>query len=94
MCRNASLTVHFKYFSTYSTDSWGLLLSDVPQTQIVLHEDKKYYPSAEEVYGPEVETLVQEEDTQPLSEPIIQPIKIKKFQIQEKGLPETRYKKG
>ncbi|CAG8593374.1 16314_t:CDS:10 [Rhizophagus irregularis] len=69
-------------------------IDDVPQTQVVLHEDKKYYPSAEEVYGPEVETLVQEEDTQPLSEPIIQPIKIKKFQIQEKGLPETRYKKG
>jgi len=80
-------------FKHVSTDSWGLLLSDVPQTQIVLHEDKKYYPSAEEVYGPEVETLVQEEDTQPLSEPIIQPIKIKKFQVQEKDLPETRYKK-
>ncbi|CAG8696176.1 16619_t:CDS:2, partial [Acaulospora morrowiae] len=68
-------------------------IDDIPQTQVVLHEDKKYYPSAEEVYGPEVETLVQEEDTQPLSEPIIQPIKIKKFQIQEKGLPETRFKK-
>ena len=26
---------------------------------IVLHEDKKYYPTALEVYGPEVETLVQ-----------------------------------
>lgn len=24
-----------------------------PGTDIVLHEDKKYYPSAEEVYGPE-----------------------------------------
>ena len=23
--------------------------------QVVLHEDKKYYPTAEEVYGPEVE---------------------------------------
>ena len=23
--------------------------------QVVLHEDKKYYPSAEEVYGPDVE---------------------------------------
>ncbi|CAG8498929.1 10302_t:CDS:10 [Scutellospora calospora] len=68
-------------------------VDDVPQTQVVLHEDKKYYPSAEEVYGPEVETLVQEEDTQPLSEPIIQPIKIKKFQLVEKNLPETRFKK-
>ena len=28
--------------------------------QVVLHEDKKYYPTAEEVYGPDVEvkTLV------------------------------------
>jgi U5 small nuclear ribonucleoprotein component len=26
---------------------------------IVLHEDKKYYPTALEVYGPDVETLVQ-----------------------------------
>jgi U5 small nuclear ribonucleoprotein component len=28
-------------------------------TAIVLHEDKKYYPTALEVYGPDVETLVQ-----------------------------------
>ncbi|KAG9303617.1 hypothetical protein G9A89_018513 [Geosiphon pyriformis] len=68
-------------------------IEDIPKSQVVLHEDKKYYPSAEEVYGPEVETLVQEEDTQPLSEPIIAPIKIKKFQVQEKDLPETRFKK-
>lgn len=25
---------------------------------VVLHEDKKYYPTAEEVYGPGVESLV------------------------------------
>lgn len=35
--------------------------------QVVLHEDKKYYPTPEEVYGPDVETIVQEEDTQPLT---------------------------
>ncbi|RUS18498.1 hypothetical protein BC937DRAFT_88698 [Endogone sp. FLAS-F59071] len=66
-------------------------VDDIPQNQVVLHEDKKYYPSAEEVYGPEVETLVQEEDTQPLSEPIIAPIKVRKFHIQEKDLPTTRF---
>ncbi|TPX45586.1 hypothetical protein SeMB42_g03945 [Synchytrium endobioticum] len=60
---------------------------------IVLHEDKKYYPTAEEVYGPGVETLVQDEDTQPLSEPVIAPIKTKKFHLQEKDLPFTKYKK-
>jgi U5 small nuclear ribonucleoprotein component len=28
---------------------------DQNEMQVVLHEDKKYYPTAEEVYGPEVE---------------------------------------
>ena len=50
-------------------------------TAVVLHEDKKYYPSASEVYGPDVETVVQEEDTQPLTEPIIKPVKPNKFQV-------------
>ena len=27
------------------------------EMQVVLHEDKKYYPSAEEVYGPDVEVI-------------------------------------
>lgn len=54
------------------------------QMAIVLHEDKKYYPSALEVYGPGVETLVQEEDAQPLTEPIIAPVKRKKFQVNTK----------
>jgi U5 small nuclear ribonucleoprotein component len=58
-----------------------------------LHEDKKYYATAEEVYGEGVETLVEEEDSQPLSEPIVQPIKIKKFQLEEKDLPLTRFSK-
>lgn len=58
----------------------------------MLHEDKKYFPSAEEVY-PDAETLVQDEDTQALDKPIIEPIKVKKFEIQEKDLPETTYTK-
>lgn len=30
-----------------------------PETQaVVLHEDKKYYPTAEEVYGPDVEVSI------------------------------------
>lgn len=37
-----------------------------PGMSVVLHEDKKYYPTAEEVYGPDVETLVMEEDAQAL----------------------------
>ena len=26
--------------------------------QVVLHEDKKYYPTAEEIYGPDVEVIL------------------------------------
>jgi U5 small nuclear ribonucleoprotein component len=62
------------------------------ENAVILHEDKKYFPSAEEVY-PDAETLVQDEDTQALDKPIIEPIKIKKFEIQEKDLPETTYTK-
>ncbi|KAL8501384.1 hypothetical protein ACS0TY_020790 [Phlomoides rotata] len=49
--------------------------------QIVLAEDKKYYPTAEEVYGEEVETLVMDEDEQPLERPIIEPVKNLKFEL-------------
>ena len=62
--------------------------------QVVLHEDKKYYPSHEEVYGPGVETLVEEEDTQPLSEAIIKAVKVKKFALVEQSLPETTFDMG
>jgi 116 kDa U5 small nuclear ribonucleoprotein component len=60
---------------------------------IVLHEDKKYYPSAEEVFGPGVETMVQDEDTQPLEEPIIKPIVTKVWEIYETKQPSTNYDK-
>lgn len=49
-------------------------------TAVVLHEDKKFYPSAEEVYGTETETLVMEEDAQPLEVPIVAPVKAKRFE--------------
>ncbi|CAG4927566.1 unnamed protein product [Colias eurytheme] len=58
---------------------------------VVLHEDKRYYPQAVEVYGPDVETVVQEEDTQALDKPLIEPVKNKKFQLQEQQLPHTIY---
>ena len=47
-------------------------------TAIVLHEDKKYYPDASEVYG-NAKTIVLDEDAQDITEPIIKPIKTKKF---------------
>ncbi|ORX70652.1 elongation factor Tu GTP binding domain-containing 2 [Linderina pennispora] len=46
-----------------------------------------YYPEAEEVYGPDVEAL-------PLTEPIIAPLKTRKFQVAEEDeLPDTAYTK-
>ena len=50
------------------------------ETAIVLGEDKKYYPTAEEVYGADTETLVENEDAQPLEQPIIAPIKVKNIE--------------
>jgi len=60
-------------------------------TDLVLHEDKKYYPTAEEVYGPNVETIIQEEDTQALTQPIIAPVKINKFSHHVSDHPSTDY---
>jgi len=58
---------------------------------IVLHEDKKYYPTPGEVFGPDVETITHEEDTQPLTKPIIEPVKKNKFEHVEQELPQTNY---
>ena len=54
---------------------------DVMTTAVVLHEDKKYYPSAEEIYGPGTETILQDEDAQPLEEPIVAPSRGKSFEV-------------
>lgn len=43
------------------------------------------------MYGPNVETIVQEEDAQPLDKPLIEPVKRMKFQLKELNLPETTY---
>jgi U5 small nuclear ribonucleoprotein component len=57
---------------------------------VILHEDKKYYPDAEEVY-PGAETIVQVEDTQPLTDPIITPVRSKNFEFLEKKMPDTTF---
>jgi len=62
-------------------------LDEGPSNAVVLHEDKQYYPTAQQVYGADVETMVQEEDAQPLTQPIIAPVEQKKFTIQEADLP-------
>ena len=68
-------------------------VDETASNAVVLHEDKKYYPDASEVYGEGVETLVQEEDAQPITQPIIEPVKVRKFAIEEEDLPETRFER-
>lgn len=85
-----------------------IVAGEAYENAVVLHEDKKYFPTAEEVrdailrccnllywhgrlskvYGPEVETRVEDEDTQPLTEPIVAPIKTKNFDVVEKEVRE------
>ncbi|KAL9688112.1 hypothetical protein QQ045_032526 [Rhodiola kirilowii] len=63
-------------------NGWITASNDIDvDNQIVLAEDKKYYPTAEEVYGEDVETLVMDEDDQPLEMPIIKPVKNLKFEL-------------
>lgn len=68
--------------------------TDGPSNAVILHEDKQYYPSAAQVYGEGVETLLQEEDAQPLSEPIIAPVEQKKFTVEEADLPPVFFDRG
>lgn len=62
-----------------------------PSNAVILHEDKKYYPTAQQVYGEGVEVRVEEEDAQPLTQPIIAPVEQKKFHIEETDLPPVFY---
>lgn len=65
-----------------ASNGWLATMEDIDMdNQVVLAEDKKYYPTAEEVYGEEVETLVMDEDEQPLEQPIIKPVKNLKFEL-------------
>ncbi|KAI6435459.1 hypothetical protein MCOR21_001660 [Pyricularia oryzae] len=77
--------------SEVGADGAGADLMEVddgrPSNAVVLHEDKQYYPSAQQVYGEDVETMVQEEDAQPLTQPIIAPVETKKFTVEEADLP-------
>lgn len=69
-------------------------LDDGPSNAVILHEDKQYYPTAQQVYGADVETMVQEEDAQPLTQPIIAPVEKKKFTIEEADLPPVHFDRG
>jgi 116 kDa U5 small nuclear ribonucleoprotein component len=57
---------------------------------IIPYEDKQYYPSTADVYE-DVEVLVEDEDTQPLTEPIISQVKTKDFDVIEREVPVTTF---
>ena len=76
-----------RYSEALSRPSLILSKEDGPSNAVVLHEDKQYYPTAQQIYGTDVETMVQEEDAQPLTQPIIAPVQQKKFAVQEADLP-------
>ena len=63
---------------------------EVEENRIILHEDKKYYPDADEVF-PGVKTVTLDEDAQELNEPIIKPIKQKNFSVLIKEAPKLKY---
>jgi U5 small nuclear ribonucleoprotein component len=66
--------------AVHASNGWLAASDDVDMdNQVVLAEDKKYYPTVEEVYGPGVETLVNDEDEQPLEQPIIKPVRCWEF---------------
>ncbi|KAF9662816.1 hypothetical protein SADUNF_Sadunf18G0093600 [Salix dunnii] len=68
--------------AAHASNGWLTASNDVDMdNQVVLAEDKKYYPTAEEVYGPGVETLVNDEDEQSLEQPIIKPVRNIKFEV-------------
>ncbi|KIW03889.1 uncharacterized protein PV09_04734 [Verruconis gallopava] len=76
---------------TEAHDGTVMEVDDGPSNAVILHEDKQYYPTAQQVYGRDVETMVQEEDTQALSQPIVEPIVVKKFAVEESDLPPVYY---
>lgn len=56
------------------------------ENKIVQYEDKEYYPDPSQVYGDDVEILVEEEDHQHIDEPLISLSKENKFDLIEKNL--------
>ncbi|EDN95947.1 hypothetical protein SS1G_12153 [Sclerotinia sclerotiorum 1980 UF-70] len=92
---DASAYVYDEYPEEEPEEPTGQELMDLddegPSNAVILHEDKQYYPTAQQVYGEDVETMVQEEDAQPLTQPIIAPVEQKKFNIQEADLPPVHF---
>ena len=67
-----------------------MLIHDEHARAVVPHEDKQVYPTAREVYG-DAEVVVHEEDTQPITVPIVDPQVVSTFDAVEAQFPETSF---
>lgn len=54
-----------------------------PSSAIVLADDKQLYSTAAQVFGPDTEALVEEEDTQRISEPLVAPKRMRVTVLRE-----------
>ncbi|CDR41673.1 CYFA0S07e04896g1_1 [Cyberlindnera fabianii] len=61
--------------------------------QLIVHEEKRLYPTMSETFGEGVETVVHMSDTQSIAEPLVKPKETKVFKIEDKKLPKTSYTK-
>lgn len=70
--------------------------STAPAQSIVLAEDKQLYPTAEEVFGADAEVLVEEEDAQLLSEPLVAPVveSSSGFYESDSSVPPSKYSRS
>lgn len=66
-------------------------IMETTHQQITLYHDKDYFPEAREVYGADAEILVEQEDTQPLEQPIVQPMDVHVTELFESSPPATVY---
>lgn len=73
-----------------------LRLNDADGGVIIQAEDKQLYPRADEVFGSGTEVLVEEEDAQPLSEPLVAAPEERTSGLYETAdtVPEAKYSRG
>lgn len=54
--------------------------SEAPKEEVVLFEDKNYYPTLEEAF-PEAEVMIEEEDAMEIEQPILPPPQTQKYHL-------------
>lgn len=76
-----------------ASDSDADMLHADPSSAIVLAEDKQHYSTAQQVFGPDTEALVEEEDTQRISEPLVVPKRSRVTVLREssESVPQANY---